>query len=478
MVGALTLLILGCPKNSTMISKLMYRFCLLSLVFLVVMVDAYAQQINIKFKIGGFEDTTAYIGYHFGNQKYLLDTLSVQDGAFEYQGEQPSVGVYFIYAPGYFLEFVMDQGSFQIETTKPGGYAEMIVTNSRENVIFKEFQLQMTKIQGQQRQKVDSLKLVSGQDSLNLITEIQGLNALQAQYRKELIDDNPDSFVSAFLKLLNEKKVPDLNDIPEEYRDLARYNYHHSHYFEQGLLSDPRLLRTPIIHSKVMKYLDEVIIQHPDTIITHVDKILTQVENDNELFRYWLVTLFKKYAEAKIMGMDAVMIHLIEHYYLSGKADWITEEYKKDLMEEVAYVKPNLIGKIAPPINVVDSLSQPVLLSNINAEHTLLMFYDPDCGHCKKAIKRLEELDDRYANAGVRIFAVCTTTDVKRWKKFVRDSNPSWLHGIDPTGKEYFRVYYNVRSTPQIYLLDQDKKILAKKLGVEQFIDIVENRVN
>ncbi|MFQ3326849.1 MAG: hypothetical protein ACI8YC_001488, partial [Salibacteraceae bacterium] len=30
-------------------------------------------------------------------------------------------------------------------------------------------------------------------------------------------------------------------------------------------------------------------------------------------------------------------------------------------------------------------------------------------------------------------------------------------------------------STPQVYVLDKDKKIIAKKLGVEQLADFIDN---
>ena len=33
--------------------------------------------------------------------------------------------------------------------------------------------------------------------------------------------------------------------------------------------------------------------------------------------------------------MDAVMIHLIENYFINGKATWITDEYRKKLLDEL-----------------------------------------------------------------------------------------------------------------------------------------------
>lgn len=462
-----------------------YKFirnrALIAILFLGVP-DANAQKVDIKFKIDGLLDSVAYVGYHFGAQKYILDTLAVKNGEFRLVADQPETGIYFIYSPGsgYSLEFVMDKGAYSISASKAGGHAGMRVENSKENEIFRDFQLLMEPVQSEQRHKIDRLKQVSGRDSVYLVNSIQSLERKKRGIRKRVISQNPGSFVSSFLKLFDEAglQLPErARGLPERERKLYAYNYYHSRFFAPGELSDGRLLRTPVIHSKVMKYLDQVIFQHPDTVVRHVDKILSEAGKDPELFRYWLVTLFEKYGKSEIMGMDAVMIHLLEKYYLRGRASWITEEYEKRLREEVAYVKPNLIGAAAPPVNVVDRRMRPVTLNDILAEHVLLIFYDPNCGHCKKAMNKLKEMGRRYAEAGVEIFAVCTTTDVEGWKSFIQSSDPSWIHAIDPSGKDNFRVYYNTRSVPQVYLVDEDKKIIAKKIDVAQFIEIVEERI-
>lgn len=437
----------------------------------------FSQQVSVKFEVKGLNEQEAYIGYHFGQQKYLLDTLQVQNDQFELVTSQQKMGIYFIYTPNYFFEFIMDKGSFSLSTTKSGGYQDLEIVNSKENEIFREFQLAMGKLQRAQRNKVDSLKLTKGEDSTLLVEQIRDLNLALNSRREAIIQNNPNSFTASFLRLLEEVEVPSFNEIENRNeRELARYNYYQKNYFPSNLLKDTRLLRTPVIQPKVTKYFDNVLIQNPDTLIFHIDKFMAEMGDDPDSFRYWLVTFFKKYVDSKVMGMDAVLIHLLEKYYLTSKVDWISAEYEKKLREEVAYVKPNLIGKQAPPLEVVDSLNQPVYLNQIQSAYTLLFIYDPDCGHCKKAIKKLEELDSRIEKSGIQVYAVCSTTDAERWKKFVRSANPSWIHAIDPTGTSYFRVLYDVRSTPKIFLLDQNKKIIAKKLEVEQFVEIAERR--
>lgn len=449
-----------------------------SLIFYLLLISliSQAQQVTVDFTVKDIPDSTVYIGYYFGNQKYVQDTLAVESDAFSMtlEGSEVKTGLYFIYAPDYFLEFVMERQSFSLSTTYKGGYRELRVSGSPENELFRSFQLELGALQREQRRLNETIQDGPSEDSAKAVHRISEVTREMDTFREKVADEYPDSFTVSFLKLMEDVKVPEMDTIIDaSKRQKVQYQYYKDHYFDQVDLADNSLLRTPLLHPKVMKYFDQVLMQHPDTLTQELDWFFAQVQSDPELFRYWLVTLFKHYAEAKLMGMDAVMVHLIEAYYLTDWADWVTEEYEKKLREEVAYVKPNLIGRGAPPLNVVDTLMQPFSLAAIDAPYTLLFIYDPDCGHCKKSMKELEKQDQALEALNVQVVAVCTVTDVDRWKEFVANSNPLWIHTIDPTGKSYFRVTYNVRSTPKLYLLDAQKRIVAKQLDVEQLVGFV-----
>ncbi|MFY0606931.1 MAG: redoxin domain-containing protein [Cyclobacteriaceae bacterium] len=455
---------------------------IVSLLFTVVSsfpVLVVGQSVAMNFQIESFEEDTIYVGNHFGKNKYLVDTIKVEGGAFSFVKENPKPGIYFLYTPKYYFEFVVDGSSFDMRYDKSAPYESMKIEGSDENVFFRDFQVKMGKLQREQIRFAEQLKSANPEDSIKIIAEMRILADKVKSTRREIIQDQPDSFVSSFLSLLDEPVVPTMEGIDDEKeRSLSRYLYFKSHFLTAEQVSDFRLLRTPLIHEKVMKYFDNAVVQHPDSIIQEVDWFLDLVKDDEESDRYWLVTLFQKYSESKQMGMDAVMVHIIENYYLTGRAHWITDEYTEKLRDEVAFVKPNLIGKRAPEIVAVDIDMNPFDIEMLAAEHFLVFIYDPDCGHCKKTVKKLEEVEEKLANLGVEVIALCTTTDVERWKTFVESTNPNWNHCIDPTGKSYFRVSYNVRSTPKIYLLDESKTIIAKKLDIDQFIEIVESRLN
>jgi hypothetical protein len=89
----------------------------------------------------------------------------------------------------------------------------------------------------------------------------------------------------------------------------------------------------------------------------------------------------------------------------------------------------------------------------------------------------------------VGVVASAIVRDKVAWKKFINEFKiGSWVNGIDihknpQTGmEEYytdFRNTFDVYSTPIVYVLDQQKKIIGKRIPVEnlqEFIQFVENK--
>jgi hypothetical protein len=83
--------------------------------------------------------------------------------------------------------------------------------------------------------------------------------------------------------------------------------------------------------------------------------------------------------------------------------------------------------------------------------------------------------------------------ETKEWKKFLKEHNLTFISVSDnPEIREKpesvvpsktdlnslnFRNIYDLSSYPVVYVLDKDKTIIAKKLGVEQLQDFLQKRM-
>lgn len=212
----------------------------------------------------------------------------------------------------------------------------------------------------------------------------------------------------------------------------------------------------------------------PDSIIREADRLLAKSAVNDDVFQYVAVWIMNRYASSEIMGHDAVVVYMADKVYLAGKAPWATKEYLAELEKRVSRLRSNLIGQKAPELLMNSFAGHYVSLYDVDADYTILYFWEPDCGHCKVATPLMRDYYKANRDKGIEIFAVCTSHDREKWEKYIVDNGLSWINGWDPERMSRFDYLYNVDSTPLIYILDREKKIIAKRLAAEDVSSFIE----
>jgi thiol-disulfide isomerase/thioredoxin len=215
------------------------------------------------------------------------------------------------------------------------------------------------------------------------------------------------------------------------------------------------------------------LMQIPDSIIVEADRLVEKSRAHPEMFKYVVFFVTNTFERSQIMGMDAVFVHMVENYYMTGEADWVTPEQLERISERAMALKPLLIGKIAPDITMFTPDRSPLSLHNVDARFTVLYFWDSECSHCKRQTPLLKRFYERLHPKGVEIFAANTEADRNKWLDYVKTNGLEWIHVNDPANSSGFRDKYDIWATPLIFLLDADKRIIAKRITVEQAEEII-----
>jgi thiol-disulfide isomerase/thioredoxin len=201
----------------------------------------------------------------------------------------------------------------------------------------------------------------------------------------------------------------------------------------------------------------------------------------------------------KYMGLDVVFLYLFEKYYITNQVDWL-EKKDKDLVFNRAYsLMGNIVGEPAAELNLLDTLDKKVSLYSIKSPYTILVFWDPDCSHCREQVPKLDSMyRSTWKKQGIQMVGVLTDTvktDLTKmplvksaWTKYIREHQlEGWVHLYQtPQMKQAeaksnlpgFRQTYDVYQTPTIYLLDEQKRIVAKKISPEQVDEFLEFKRN
>jgi len=441
---------------------------------------------EISLTVSGLRDSSVYLAYHFGDKQYIKDTVKLDSkghGVFSGQENLPQ-GIYMVVLPGrnYFEFLASDDQNFSITCDYDDYFNTLRFTGSDENSAFIEYQKKWSSLQRQAQAlsgRIQNNKQNS--DSLKIISEKQKqLEELMKSYLRITAEKNKGNLLSVFVISMLPVEIPEFTvpkgtHNPDSVRWVLRYNYNKDHFFDNLDLTDERLLRTPLLYARLDAFFRNVVIQYPDSINKAIDRVIAKCQDNSKVFQFVAVYLFNHFRESEIMGHDAVIVKLADDIYLSGKADWITHEFRDDLAKQVELIRNNLIGMKARNL-VMDSYKGVfVSLYDIEKDFTILYFWEPNCGFCKEVTPKLKTFYEKAKDEGIEVFAVCTIDDKPLWLKYIEEHGLTWINGWDPERLTHFDFYYNVQATPLIYILDRDKTIIAKKISVEDIPSFIDN---
>ena len=463
---------------------------------------------DIKFTVEGLKDTTIFLAKYFGEKLYYADTAYSKKGEFHFDGAKHPSGVYAAIIPGpKIVQFIIDNEKVDMKLGDEDKIVEtMEINKSKNNQIFYDYIKFMSANRKELTDKNRAWTEEKDEKKKEAIEkEIKALNDKVNNYQKEIFKNNPDLFIG---KMIGMSLDIDLPEIPKDkdgniIDSSFLYNYNVAHYWDNVDLTNEDIVRTPAFHSRLEKYYSQqVMLQIPDSIVKYTTNLIGRTREGTTVFQYIVHFVTNKYERSEIMGMDAVFVFMADTYYCpkeSTKAFWMTDESLDKVCGRADKLRPLLIGAPAPRIILPDSTEKNWIdFYKIAADYKILYFWDPNCGHCKKTTPKLQDL---YANKlkerGVEVYAIAKATgdDFEAWKKFIRDNKLTFTNvGLTKTvynqAQKDARVYipsvttieslnytdtYDIYSTPRIFILDKDNKILFKQLSISQLEEILDH---
>jgi thiol-disulfide isomerase/thioredoxin len=433
-----------------------------------------SQHIELKIELKNYLNDTLIVGNYFGEKSIVNDTIISKDHSKFVWKPGPDIkpGMYLllIKPSNNFVQFFVngkDTDMTMIADVK--SLSDIKFKGSPENEAFMDY-LRFLK---EKRPVSDTLKAriaravekkSKDEESIALFDK---LDREVKEHQKALIAKFPNSVFSLLLTSSVDIQLPEFEGDEKEIQ-RKRYNYYRSHFFDNLDLKHPAVIRTPFLHPKIDQYITKLTSQEPDSIILAVDYLLKRLEHDPEAYRYYLADFLNKYAQMKIVGQDAIYVHMVDTYYRKGKAPWLKEENLKKMEENANDLRPILINKIIPDITTYKQDGSAINLHSVQAQYTVVIFWAPDCGHCKQIMPSVVKFEENNRDKGLKIFAVCTKGGDKTttcWPAIEEKKMQNFINTADEYGR--FNQQIRIKTTPKIFILDSKKKIIMKDISGE-----------
>lgn len=459
------------------------RISLLTLVLLISFGCLAQTGYKIRFKVDGLKDTTAYLGYYYGESTFVKDTAKVNaTGEFLFDGKQTlPQGVYFLVLnKTRIFEFLVGQHQqFTLETNTADYIKNMKVTGDVDNKLFFEnmvFNMERHK-EAEPFIKVIQDSTLSEDGKVKAREGFTRINDKVIAYQDRIIREHPTTLTARIFKANQPVKIPDPPKRADGSIDSTfQLKWYRQHFFDNFDLADDALIRLPrpMYQEKINEYLDKLYAPQADTLKGALKRVIALAKKNQETYKYavWVATL--KFQNPEIMGLDEVFVFINDTYFASGEMDfWANDAMRKNLKDHADRLRKSLIGQKGANLVMQDINFKPRALYDIRNKYTVLYIFDPDCGSCKKETPKLVDFYNRK-KWDLEVFAVSADTSMAKMRDYIKEMNMKWITVNGP--RTYVGPYqdlYDANTTPTLYVLDNQKMIIGKKIPAEKLDDFL-----
>ena len=464
----------------------MRQIIVLFLLFFSVFASAEGYKINLKINSGANQKIK--LAYYYVGNIYLKDSLKLDgsgSGVFHADTLLPQ-GLYKIYLDDKnHFDFLLGADQNFSMTKESFVSADLEINGATETKEFARYAVFLRNLQNKGAELNKQKESASAEKKVMIQSEINQLTQDIHTYWFRIKDEYPNTFLSAFL-LANYVPALDISTLPAEVQKndslllIERFYFQQKHFWDYFDYTDERMLYTPLFKPKLETWFTKVLFQNYDSVRPAVFKFIEDVRPSKRIFQFATSWFLNASINSNIMGMDALFVDLARTYYFSGQAFWATDEAMKKIRENVAFAEHNLIGKTAPDLTLENIDGEFVNLHKIQSKITIVLIYEPDCSHCKVFVPHLhKDVYQKFKDKGLKVYAIYSMDKKEEWAEFLTKHNLyDWINVWDENHISQFKILYDARKTPAVYVLDENKKIIAKGMTVEQISELMNGWLN
>lgn len=314
------------------------------------------------------------------------------------------------------------------------------------------------------------------------------MNALSSFYSEEKLEATSYAEIAHNLKTIQqdfEEKAEGLlvlefikankPYIPSEMEALGTYfNHVRETFFRSIDFSNPLLQSSDYLTNKVLTFVFDLV-SNPNNEFyqEQIDRLATSIGNDNKTVqKNYLFLLWQQFVDMK----NDEVANYISSRYLEKLAN---DTKDKMLLETIVAHKNTTLGSVAQNFDIPLTENGQEITTTLHdlkgAKQYLLIFWSSTCGHCLNELPKLRDFLKDVPKETLTVVAFGMEDEDSPWKAVIKKF-PEFIHVLG-LGKWNNPIsdLYGVQATPSYFLLDKDKKIIAKPEDVEALLNLLKS---
>jgi thiol-disulfide isomerase/thioredoxin len=401
-----------------------------------------------------------------GEKQHFVQNTKIKNQKFAFTvPETVSKGMYRIVyrtkGQGY-IDFLLNQENVRFSFHPNHPESSCVFEFSEENTLYQNY---LTGILGAQHQldvlQATYFRTPREASKATYKRILKNLNEIQDRFEKE----SQGTLAYHFIKASQRYNAETIVTAPQTYMQLIQ-----THFFEHIDFEDVILQSSPFLIDRTRDYIfhinysqrKEMQKQLYKEAIDHLLKLPKQATLKRDL----IAVLIKDFLSLEEVGM---VKYLLEKHFSILPVELQDNDFKKETLAKLALS----IGGLAPEIEWEEKGVKQQLSKLNTAKKTIVVFWSTGCSHCQRELPEMYQYLKNKKNTAV--VAVALEDKAKKWKKTIKHFN-GWYHvlGLDKWENNIARSY-DVVGTPTYFVLDADKKILAKPSKLKDLVRVLEN---
>ncbi len=384
-----------------------------------------------------------------GNSSYIK-YAKVKDKKFVFEMDSLAPGYYralYRNVKTGFVDFIYNKENVSFEIDSKVGQASVAYTTSSENQLLQAYNNNMIGL----RNKLDSVQQLY----------IQFPKKITARKYKK-VKEKVDGAQSYYENLAKDKfclsviKSSNMYSALEPHTEIQSYVTDvKSHFFDYVNFEDPNLKNSLFLENRVLSYVfylfkSDDINKQNELYLKAVNKALNFVKDD-EIQEYLLASMLHRFINAENSFMTTNLI---------AKYKSLPKNTQNNRTLEDAEEKANtLLGNIAPDFKIAKN---ETLHGLDDGEQYIVVFWSSTCSHCRASLPKLDKFLADKPSVKVVAVGLEKEEDKQGWLNNIK-FYPNWRNvlGLNKWQNTIARSY-GVVATPSYFILNKDKKIIAK----------------
>lgn len=440
--------------------------------FLFLLCTGAWAQYSIKGTIDPSHDYSWILLYKLenGDQTYV-DNADVVDGAFEFKVEGEPSGIYRAYYQienNLYVEFIYNKEEIDF-TFNPENPGESIFFNqSEENSIYQDYYRTVS----DKQKALDSVQALyfNAQDP-------EEIKQLETRYKvafEELeteqtrFENNTDGMMAQhIIRASRQYNPPAPLKEPQDYINEIK-----THFFDSMDVSDSVLSNSSFITDRMrdyVLYLNQSDTQEATDILQKeaIAKAVNWAGDEYVLLETFEESLIQEYLEIQ----NAPMVKFVMDEYYSKLPK---EVQNLQFMSMVIGEMKTAIGVRAPDFSWEYEGEKRHLYGLVGTDYYIVLFFSSGCPHCQMEVPEFHEFISGIEN--IKVITVGLEDEASSWENMTVNY-PEFINVLDLEKWSSPKVKsYGVHAIPSYFVLDADKRILAKPEDFDELKSLFEER--